>query len=110
MKERRLFHTHHTMHRTFARMPPEPITDTLSMESAQALQTRHADTDLEFLQANGALGVVHAVLFGSLVGEHACESLGRRAGAGERRIDDGSMSALAGSAAGFGGVEDGLLG
>ena len=60
------------MNRTLARMRAEPAHDTIEMEAAKALQSSHLDADLEFLEADSALGVIDAVLLCGRVPEDAC--------------------------------------
>jgi hypothetical protein len=71
------------VYRASARVVDEPLADTAAVESAQALQSRHGDADLELLEADGAFGIVHAVLLRCQVGEHARQTArggGRRRG------------------------------
>jgi hypothetical protein len=62
----------------------EPIHDAPAMKPAETLEPRHLRADLELLEADGALGVVDAVLFGGAVDEHACAA-GAGRGGGEGR-------------------------
>lgn len=49
----------------------EPGADALLVEAAEALEPRHAHTHFKFLETDGALGVINAVLLRRTVGEHA---------------------------------------
>ncbi len=62
------------VHRTPSRVSFPPRADTALVEPAETLQPRHGHTHFKFLQADGALGRVNAVLLCRSVGEHACSS------------------------------------
>lgn len=51
-------------------MIDKPIANTLPMEAAEALETRHLRADLEFLETDGALCVVDAIFFRCAIDEH----------------------------------------
>ena len=65
------------MHRTLTRMALEPIADTLAVESAETFETRHADTNLKFLETDCAFSIIYTVLLCCCVREHAREALMR---------------------------------
>lgn len=61
-------------------MVHEPGIDAGSVEAAQALEPGHRDAGLEFLEADGALGVVDTIFLRGRVGEYArpsCHARGR---------------------------------
>lgn len=66
------------MNRTPAGVVDEPRLDAGAVEAAQALEPGHGDAGLELLEADGALGVVDAVLLGGRVGEDAGAPCGPR--------------------------------
>lgn len=59
------------MNRASAWMVDKPRRDAFVMKTAKTLQAPHGDTDFKFLQADCAFGIIHTILFRSLVRVHA---------------------------------------
>lgn len=52
-------------------MIDEPFSDAVQMKTTETLETAHLLTNLEFFQADSALGIVYAIFFSGFVREHA---------------------------------------
>ena len=57
------------VNRALAVMIDEPFPDAMQMKTTETFQTPHILTDLEFFQANGAFGIVHAIFLCGFVRE-----------------------------------------
>lgn len=58
------------VNRTASRVVNEPFLNAMPVETTQALQACHRVANLKFLEADGAFGIVDAILFSGLVGKH----------------------------------------
>jgi len=90
---------------TASGMIDEPFPDALPVKATQAFQPCHGHANLEFFEADGAFGIIDAILLGGLVGKHPGtthrDAVGCRLRGSE---DDGRVSLFASCHACFWGV------